>query len=66
MDRESSLLSLSLFATLSFLLSVLLSFVSRKPRIEFIKNTTGSPWDDRDEEKVNATNAELSCVYEAE
>jgi len=55
-------LSLSLFATLSFFPSLLLSFVFRKPRIEFIKNSTGSLWDDRDEEKVNATNA-FMCLW---
>lgn len=64
-----SVLSLLLSSFLSpfryFLLSF--SFASRKSRIEFIKNTTGSPWDDRDEEKVNAANAvKLSCVYDAE
>lgn len=43
-----------------------LLLASRKPRIEFIKNTTGSLRDDRDEEKVNATNAKLSRVCDAE
>lgn len=57
---ESRILSLTF--SFSFFASFSLSFflVSRKSRIEFIKNTTGSPWDDRDEEKVNA---KLSCVY---